>query len=74
MAEVLIKTHLIVTDIHEEYSINWSGKILDAKPKFKNNKPIFVVVAGGGRMEINTADMNRVEKCAKFIDCKFYCD
>lgn len=67
MAEVLIKTHLIVTDIHEEYNINWSGKILDAKPKFKNNKPIFVVVAGGGRMEVNTADMNRVEKCAKLL-------
>lgn len=67
MTEVLIKTHLIVTDIHEEYSINWSGKILDAKPKFKNNKPIFVIVASGGRMEVNTADMSRVERCAKLL-------
>jgi len=67
MAEVLVKTHLIVTDIHEEYSIKWSGKILDAKPKFKNNKPIFVIVAGGGRMEVNTVDMSRVEKCAKLL-------
>ena len=67
MTEVLVKTHLIVTDIHEEYNINWSGKILDAKPKFKNNKPIFVIVASGGRMEVNTADMSRVEKCAKLL-------
>lgn len=67
MTEVLIKTHLIVTDIHEEYNINWSGKILDAKPKFKNNKPIFIVVASGGRIEVNTTDMNRVERCAKLL-------
>ena len=67
MTEVLVKTHLIVTDIHEEYNINWSGKILDTKPKFKNNKPIFIVVASGGRIEVNTTDMNRVEKCAKLL-------
>lgn len=67
MIEVLIKTHLIVTSIHEEYNINWSGKILDAKPKFKNNKPIFIIVASGGRIEVNTTDMNRVEKCAKLL-------
>lgn len=67
MTEVLIKTHLIVTSIHEEYNINWSGKILDAKPKFKNNKPIFIIVASGGRIEVNTTDMSRVEKCAKLL-------
>ena len=67
MTEVLVKTHLIVTNIHEEYNINWSGKILDAKPKFKNNKPIFVVVASGGRIEVNTTDMNRVERYAKLL-------
>lgn len=67
MAEVLVKTHLIVTDIHEEYNINWSGKILDAKPKFKNNKPVFVIVSTGGRIELNTVDMGRVEECAKLL-------
>ena len=67
MAEVLVKKHLIVTDIHEEYNINWSGKILDAKPKFKNNKPVFVVVSTGGRIELNTVDMGRVEECAKLL-------
>lgn len=67
MAEVLVKTHLVVTDIHEEYNINWSGKILDAKPKFKNNKPVFVVVSTGGRIELNTVDMGRVEECAKLL-------
>lgn len=67
MQEVLIKTHLIITSIHEEYNINWSGKILDAKPKFKNNKPVFVVVSTGGRIELNTVDMGRVEECAKLL-------
>lgn len=67
MQKVLIKTHLIITSIHEEYNINWSGKILDAKPKFKNNKPVFVIVSTGGRIELNTVDMGRVEECAKLL-------
>lgn len=41
MAEVLVKTHLVVTDVHEEYDINWCGRILDVKPKIKNNMPVF---------------------------------
>ena len=65
MQEVKIKSHLIVTNVHEEYNIRWIGKILDAKPKFKNNKPIFAIVGGGGRMKVNTTDMARIEKCAK---------
>lgn len=65
MDEILIKSHLIVTDIHEEYRIKWIGKILDCKPLFKNNKPVFVVTGGGGRMELNTTDMTRIENCAK---------
>lgn len=67
MEEISIKTHLIVTDVHEEYSINWCGKILDTKPKFKNNKPVFIIVSSEGRMEINTTDMARLEKCAKLL-------
>ena len=63
--EVSIKTHLIITDIHEEYSIRWIGKILDAKPKFKNGKPIFVVVGSEGRIELNTTDMEKIERNAK---------
>ena len=65
MEEILIKTHLIVKDVHSEYHIKWIGRILDTKPKFKNGKPIFIVVGGGGRMELNTTDMARIEKCAK---------
>ena len=65
MEEVLIKTHLIVKNIHEEYSIKWLDKILNCKPQFKNGKPIFIVTGGGGRMELNTTDMARIEHCAK---------
>ena len=65
--ETMIKSHLVVTDIHEEYKINWCGKILDTKPKIKDGKPIFVIVGSGGRMELNTTDMLRIEKCAKLL-------
>lgn len=65
MQEVMIKSHLIVRDIHDEYSIRWIGKMVDTKPQFKNGKPIFIVTGGGGRMELNTTDMARIEKCAK---------
>lgn len=67
MEEVLIKSHLIVTDVHSEYHINWLGKIIDTKPKIKNGMPIFVVTGGNGRMELNTTDMARIEKCAKLV-------
>lgn len=67
MAEVLVKTHLVVTDVHEEYDINWCGRILDVRPKIKNNMPVFVVVSSRGRMEVNTTDMQRVERCAKLL-------
>lgn len=67
MEEILIRSHLIITDIHNEYNIKWTGKIKDAKPKLKNGKPIFVVAGGGGRMELNTTDMARIEKCAKLV-------
>lgn len=67
MGEVLLKTHLIVTDIHEEYNVRWIGKVLDTKPQFKNGKPVFVIVGSGGRMELNTTDMLRLEKCAKML-------
>ena len=67
MEEIMIKSHLIVKDIHNEYSIKWTGKILDAKPKFKNGKPIFVVVSSAGRVELNTTDMKRIEKTAKLL-------
>ena len=69
MEEVSIKTHLIVTDVHEEYNIKWCGKVVDTKPLIKNGKPIFIIVGGGGRMELNTTDMNRIEKCAKLLTC-----
>ena len=67
MEEIKIRSHLIVTDVHEEYHVKWCGKVLDAKHKKKNGEPIFVVVSSGGRIEINTTDMKRVEKCAKLL-------
>jgi len=67
MEEVLVKTHLVVREIHDEYNIRWCGKIVDTKPQFKNGKPIFVVVSTGGRIELNTTDMTLIEKTAKSL-------
>ena len=65
MEEKLIKTHLIVVDVHDEYNMRWCGKIAEADPWFENDMPIFVVVGRNGRVELNTVDIKRVEECAK---------
>ena len=65
MQEVMLKTHLIVTDVHEEYFVDWCGKIANTKPKFKNDMPIFIIIGSEGRVEMNTIDIKRIEECAK---------
>ena len=67
MEEVLVKTHLIITDIHDEYHMKWCGRIADAKPLLKDGLPIFVIVGSRGRMELNTADINHLERNAKLL-------
>ena len=67
MEEKLVKTHLIVTNIENNYSIKWVKTIKETRPVFKNNKLVFIIVGGNGRMEVNTNDMTRVEKCAKMM-------
>ena len=64
---VMIKTHLIVTDVHEEYSIKWCNKIIDTNPVFENDKPVFIVISSNSRVELNTIDMKQIEDCAKHI-------
>ena len=66
MQEIMIKTHLIIKDIHEEYDMNWCGKLFDAKPALnENGMPNFVIIGSKSRMEINTIDINYLERCAK---------
>ena len=66
MQEVKVKTHLIVTDIHNEFHMDWCGRILDAKPAFTNEgMPIFVLISSKSRIETSTTDMNRLEELAK---------
>lgn len=67
MGEVRIQTHFIVRSVHEEYDVKWIGKILNTRPLLKNGKPVFVIVGSGGRMELNTTDMLRLEECAKLL-------
>ena len=67
MEEISIKTHLIITDIHDEYHMNWCGKIANAKPYLKNGLPLFIIIGTGGRLELNTIDMKHLEKSAKLL-------
>lgn len=66
MNEALIKTHLIITDIHEEYHVDWCGSIIDIKPKIENGRPVFIIRSQSeGGVEVNTTDMKYLEDVAK---------
>ena len=67
MQEIRVKSHLIITDIHDEYHMNWCGKIMEANPLLKNNLPIFVIIGTKGRIELNTIDMKKIERNAKLL-------
>ena len=60
-----VKTHLIVTDVHEEYDVNWCGRILDSKPLIKDGKPVFIIIGAHHRIELNTVDTKLLEKYGK---------
>ena len=66
MQEVLVKTHLIIKDIHEEYYVDWCGSIKDTKPVIENGKPVFIIRSHSmGKIEVNTPDMGYLESLAK---------
>lgn len=65
MSQVMLKTHLIVSDVHEEYFVKWCGKLANVKPLLKNELPIFIIIGGGGRIELNTIDIKEIERYAK---------
>lgn len=65
MQEVLVKTHLIVTEVHDEYEMDWCGKLADTNPLFVDDKPMFVIIGSKSRMELNTIDMRVLEDNAK---------
>ena len=67
MEELSIKTHLIITDIHDEYHINWCGKIAEANPLLVNGLPLIVIIGTRGRIELNTIDMKWIEHNAKIL-------
>ena len=67
--QVLEKTKFIVLDTQDDFHTKWCGRIIDSDPIIKNNKPIFVIVSGRCRLELNTNDMNYVERMAKKATC-----
>ena len=67
MEEIALKTHLIITDIHDEYHMNWCGKIAEASPLLINGLPLIVIIGTRGRIELNTIDMKWIEHNAKIL-------
>lgn len=67
MQEVAVKTHLIIKEIYDEYSVRWYGKLIDTNPVFKDGLPVFVIISSDHRVELNTLDMKHIEACAKCI-------
>lgn len=67
MEEIALKTHLIITDIHDEYHMNWCGKIAEANPLLINGLPLIVIIGARGRIELNTIDMKWIEHNAKIL-------
>lgn len=62
---VKINTHPIVVSSHTEYHIEWTGKIIDTDPKLENNMPIFLIKSNNGSIELNTIDIETIERVAK---------
>lgn len=62
---VSINTHPIVVGMHEEYHVSWSGKIADTHPRLKNGMPVFHVVGSESSVELNTLDINLIERTAQ---------
>lgn len=68
MTEVMVKTHLIITDIRDEYHMNWCGKIADIHPAFTEKGMLkFAIINSEKRVEINTLNMSELEDMAKKI-------
>ena len=66
MTEVAVKTHLIITDIHSEYDINWCGKLKDADPVLSDGFPLFIIRTDNrAPAEVNTLNMSHLEKIGK---------
>ena len=63
----MVKTHLIIKDIHDEYNIKWKDSILNCDPLLENGKPTFIIISSTSRIELNTIDIKTIEEYAKRI-------
>lgn len=59
------KTKFILLKTENNFYTKWCGRMIDSNPIIQNNKFIFVVISSDTRLEINTNDINYVEKIAK---------
>lgn len=61
----MLHTHPYVSGMHEEYFVDWCGKLIDCDPVIKNHMPIFIIISSTDRYELNTLDIKRIEDVAK---------
>ena len=59
------QTKFILLKTEDDFYTEWCGRIIDSNPIIQNNKFIFVIIGSQYRLEINTNDINYVEKIAK---------
>ena len=62
---VKINTHPIVVGQHEEYHIDWCGKLADTHPKLENGIPTFLIRGKNGMVIVNTINMKQLEQSAR---------
>lgn len=67
--QIVEKTKFIVLDTQDDFYTKWCGRIIDSNPVLKNDKPIFIIISGRCRLELNTTDINYVEKMARKATC-----
>lgn len=68
MEQVKVKTHLIISEIQEQYDVKWTGKFKEVNPFLnEDGLPLFIIISDDSRVELNTISMKDVEECAKRI-------
>lgn len=60
-------SRFIRTGQDSNFKVNWATRLMDTQPVLKNGMPTFYIISKEGRLEMNTMDMNALEKKAKLM-------
>lgn len=59
--------HFIKTGQDSNFDVKWATRLMDTQPVLNNGVPTFYIISKAGRVEMNTMDMNALEKKAKLM-------